>query len=81
MGGEDAVEEEIDAGPRGQGGELFQEFEGLEEEGAGAVGPLVRGRQVRVLRLQAVTLDEPPHAGADRGEQPGRPRRAFAPPN
>ena len=36
MGGEDPVgEHEIDAGARAQGGEPFEEFEGLEEEVAG----------------------------------------------
>ena len=33
------VQDEIDAGARGQGGELFEEFERLEEEVAGAVDP------------------------------------------
>jgi hypothetical protein len=38
MGGENpVVEDKIDAGT--QGGEIFQEFEGLEEEVAGAVSP------------------------------------------
>ena len=41
MRGEDAVvKDEIDAGARGQGSELFEEFEGLKEEVAGAIGPL-----------------------------------------
>jgi hypothetical protein len=40
MGGEDSmVQHEIDAGARDQGGELFEEFLGLEEQGAGAIVP------------------------------------------
>jgi hypothetical protein len=41
MGREDpVVEHEIDAGARGEGRELFEELEGLEEEVTRAVGPL-----------------------------------------
>ena len=40
MGGEDSmVQHEIDAGARDQGGELFEEFQGLEEQVAGAIVP------------------------------------------
>ena len=46
------VEHRIDAGAGGQGGELFEELEGFEEEVAGAVGPLAfelhEGRPVRI---------------------------------
>ena len=36
MGGKDSVvQREIDARARSQGGELFEEFQGLEEEVAG----------------------------------------------
>ena len=34
------VQDEIDAGPRGQGGECFEEFQGLEEQVARAIVPL-----------------------------------------
>jgi len=41
MGSEDpVVAHEIDAGARGEGSELFEELEGLEEEVTCAVGPL-----------------------------------------
>mgnify|MGYP001608848590 CR=1 FL=1 len=39
------VEHEIDARARDQGGELFQELQGLEEQVAGAVGPRGLERQ------------------------------------
>jgi hypothetical protein len=46
MGGEDPVgEHEIDAGARGQGCELFQQLEGLQEEMGCAVRPLALERQ------------------------------------
>ncbi len=173
--GEDpVVEDEVDAGARSQGGELFEELQGFEEQVARAVGPLalqlqqdaavgreleavlgdrgseqiaaelleagavfcrhgqahveiealevgaagpgrgdpgdirlapelhdpgprpptqrdapqdrgardgsqscrflsdwIRGRQARIIRLQAVVVEEPADAGADRSEQPG----------
>ena len=34
------VEHEVDPGARSQGGEFFEELQGLEEQVAGAVGPL-----------------------------------------
>jgi len=33
------VQHEIDARARDQGGKLFEEFQGLEEQVAGAIGP------------------------------------------
>ena len=40
MGGKDSVvQHEIEARPRSQGGELFEKFQGLEEEVAGAIVP------------------------------------------
>ena len=39
-GGEDAVvEEQVDPGAGDEGGELFEEFDGLEEEVRGAIAP------------------------------------------
>jgi hypothetical protein len=35
------------------------------------VGERIRGRHALVLGLQASALEQPPHARADRGEQPG----------
>jgi hypothetical protein len=41
MGGEDSmVQHKIDARAWSQGGELFEELQGLEEKMAGAIGPL-----------------------------------------
>jgi hypothetical protein len=65
MGGEDAVgEDEIDAGARSQGGELFEELEGLEKEMARAVSP-------GALELQpnAAVPGEPEAILSDRGSK------------
>ena len=62
MGGEDAVvQHEIDARPRGQGGELFEEFPGLEEQVAGAIVP-----DALQLQQDAAVAGEPEAVLGDR---------------
>jgi hypothetical protein len=65
MGGKDAVgQHEIDARARSQGGELFEEFQGLEEEVAGAIVP-----GARELQQDATVPGEPKTILGDRGAQ------------
>ena len=46
------VQHEIDAKVRSQGGELFEEFEGLEEQVAGAIVP--GALELRIVRSKAL---------------------------
>jgi hypothetical protein len=53
MGGKDSlVQHEIDARARRQGGKLFEEFQGLEEEVAGAIAP--GALELRVVRSKVL---------------------------
>jgi hypothetical protein len=53
MGGKDAVvHHEIDSRAGSQGGELFQEFQGLEEQVAGAIVP--GALELRIVRSKAL---------------------------
>jgi hypothetical protein len=53
LGGKDAVvQHEIDARARSQGGELFEEFQGLEEEVARAIVP--GALELRIVRSKAL---------------------------
>lgn len=65
MGGEDSmVQHKIDARARSQGGELFEEFQGLEEQVAGAIVP-----GALELQQDAAVPGEPKAILSDRGPQ------------
>jgi hypothetical protein len=59
MRGEDpVVEHEVDAGARSQGDELFEEFEGFEEEVGGPVGPRATPVEQRVGKVDRWTTSD-----------------------
>jgi hypothetical protein len=58
------VQHEIDARARSQGGELFEEFQGLEEQVTGAIGP-----GALELQQDATVPGEPKTILGDRGAQ------------
>ena len=63
--------QDVGPGPPAEGDPSLDGGAADASQGERLLGERIRRRRVGVLRLQASTCEEPSHASADRGEEPG----------